>query len=220
MLPLFRQLPLSRAFHRLAGKLMGVLIGLFLVTGLIGCGFQLRQPPVMSFKTIQLTGFAGNSPLAAELAHGIEASGAIVVDNTLQAVQAAQAPSGAAVPPSHIVFESLRDMRDELVASTTAYGQVRDMSARTHLRFRILRSDGSVLIPPTSIELVNTLTFNEKDALAKADEYDALHRAMQTDIVSQVIRRLAAIKPEQLRAPAAAASGASAASSVSASELR
>jgi LPS-assembly lipoprotein len=118
------------------------------------------------------------------------------------------------VPP--YLLEALRDSRDEAVASTTAYGQVRDMLARTHLRYRILRGDGSELVPPTSLELANTLTFNEKDALAKADEYDALHRAMQTDIVNQVIRRLAAIRPAQLQAQAAspAASGPVSASAI------
>jgi LPS-assembly lipoprotein len=181
----------------------GLVVGVSLNLG--ACGFQLRTAPAMSFKTIQLTGFASNSPLAAELARAVEASGADVVDSTLEATQAA---SSASVPATHLIFEALRDSRDEAVASTTAYGQVRDMLARTHLRYRILRGDGSELVPPTSLELANTLTFNEKDALAKADEYDALHRAMQTDIVNQVIRRLAAIRPAQLLAkPASTASG-------------
>ena len=182
----------------------GLVVGASLSLG--ACGFQLRTAPAMSFKTIQLTGFASNSPLAAELARAIEASGAEVVNSTLEATQAA---SSATVPATHLVLEALRDSRDEAVASTTAYGQVRDMLARTHLRYRILRGDGSELVPPTSLELANTLTFNEKDALAKADEYDALHRAMQTDIVNQVIRRLAAIRPAQLQAKPAspAASG-------------
>ena len=189
----------------------GLVVGASLSLG--ACGFQLRTAPAMSFKTIQLTGFASNSPLAAELARAIEASGADVVDSTLEATQAA---SSATVPATHLVLEALRDSRDEAVASTTAYGQVRDMLARTHLRYRILRGDGSELVPPTSLELANTLTFNEKDALAKADEYDALHRAMQTDIVNQVIRRLAAIRPAQLQAKPAspAASGPVSASAI------
>jgi len=192
----------------------GLVVGVSLSLG--ACGFQLRTAPAMSFKTIQLTGFASNSPLASELARAIEASGADVVDSTLAATQAA---SSATVPATHLIFEALRDSRDEAVASTTAYGQVRDMLARTHLRYRILRGDGSELVPPTSLELANTLTFNEKDALAKADEYDALHRAMQTDIVNQVIRRLAAIRPAQLHAQSLAKPGSPASGPVSASAL-
>lgn len=190
---------------RLTRSLTTWFVALATAAWLSACGFQLRTPPQMNFRTIQLTGFASNSPLAAELARAIEASGATVVDSTLQATQGA---SGAAVPATHIILEALRDSRDEAVASTTAYGQVRDMLARTTLRYRILRGDGSELVPPTSLELNNTLSFDEKDALAKADEYDALHRAMQTDIVAQVIRRLAALRPEQLAfKPASAASG-------------
>ena len=57
------------------------------------------------------------------------------------------------------------------------------------------------MLTPTKLELANTLTYNEKDALAKTNEFESLHRAMQTDIVNQVIRRLVAIKPAQLVAP-------------------
>jgi LPS-assembly lipoprotein len=79
------------------------------------------------------------------------------------------------------------------VASTTAFGQVRDLSLRTRFKFRLLRADGSILRPDTELVLSRDLTYNEKDALAKQDESDALHRAMQTDIVEQVMRRLSAV---------------------------
>ena len=169
-----------------------------LLAGVAACGFQLRTAPQMSFKTIQLTGFASNSQLAAELARAIESTGVSVVDSTLEATQAA---SSATVPTTHIVLEVLRDTREEVVPTTTAYGQVRDMVARTRFFYRILRNDGSELIPPTKLELANALTYNEKDALAKSNEFEALHRAMQTDIVNQVMRRLASVRTEQLVAP-------------------
>ena len=41
---------------------------------LAGCGFELKKPPELSFKTIQLTGFGPRSPLAAELKTNIDAS--------------------------------------------------------------------------------------------------------------------------------------------------
>jgi LPS-assembly lipoprotein len=161
-----------------------------------GCGFQLRRgPKVMAFRTIQLTGFASTSPLATELARALEASGVDVVDSTLQATQAA---GTSQVPTSHLVFEALRDSRDLVVVTKTAYGQVRNMSVRTGVSFRILRGDGSVLLGPTPVDLARDLSYNERDALAKQDEAAALQRGMQTDIVNQVLRRLAAIRPEQL----------------------
>lgn len=163
-----------------------------------GCGFKLRRNFDMAFKTIQLTGFAGNSPMAAELARALEASGVSVVDSTLAAAQAA---SSATVPSSHIVFEALLDKRDMVVSTTTAYGQIRDVTARNTLRFQIKRGDGSILLPAADVSLARDMTYNEKDALAKQDELAALHKAMQSDIVNQLLRRLAAIRPDQLITP-------------------
>jgi LPS-assembly lipoprotein len=171
-----------------------------LALGLSACGFQLRGTEAMAFQTVQLTGFAGNSPLAIELARALTASGVRVVDSTLSATQAA---SAAQVPITHIVVDGMRDKRDMVVSTTTAYGQVRDVTMRNTLRFRVKRGDGSMLLPPTDVGMSSDMSYNETNALAKQDESDALYRAMQSDIVAQVMRRLAAIRPDQLRAPPA-----------------
>lgn len=163
-----------------------------------GCGFQLRRQHDMAFRSIQLSGFSSTSPLATELARALEASGVSVTESSLQATQAA---SAAQVPVTHVEFVALQDTRDTLVSAKTAFGQVRTMTARSILRFEVRRSDGSVLLPASDVALVRDLSYNERDALAKQDESDALTRAMQTDIVNQVMRRLAAIKPQQLPTP-------------------
>lgn len=163
-----------------------------------GCGFQLRRQHEMAFRSIQLSGFTGTSPLAVELARALDASGVTVTESTLQATHAA---SAAQVPVTHVEFVALQDTRDTLVSAKTAFGQVRTMTARSILRFEVRRGDGSVLLPASDVALVRDLSYNERDALAKQDESDALNRAMQTDIVNQVMRRLAAIKPQQLPTP-------------------
>lgn len=163
-----------------------------------GCGFQLRRQHDMAFRSIQLSGFSSTSPLATELARALEANGVTVVESSLQAAQAA---STAQVPVTHVEFVAMQDTRDTLVSAKTAFGQVRTMTARSILRFEVRRGDGSVLLPASDVALVRDLSYNERDALAKQDESDALTRAMQTDIVNQVMRRLAAIKPQQLPTP-------------------
>lgn len=168
------------------------------VATLAGCGFQLRRNHDMAFRSIQLSGFTGISPLATELARALDASGVRVTESTLQATQAA---SAAQVPVTHVEFVALQDTRDTLVSAKTAFGQVRTMTARSILRFEVRRGDGSVLLPASDVALVRDLSYNERDALAKQDESDALTRAMQTDIVNQVMRRLAAIRPQQLPTP-------------------
>lgn len=180
-------------------SLLGVPAGAAAIATLQGCGFELRQGYAMAFRTIQLTGFTANSPLATELARALEASGVQVTESVLQAVQAA---SSVMVPPSHIELNALLDRRETLVSAKTAFGQVRTITARTTLRFLVKRSDGSILIPSSDVVMARDLSYNERDALAKQDESAALNRALQSDIVGQVMRRLAAIRPDQLVAPA------------------
>ena len=64
---------------------------------------------------------------------------------------------------------------------------------RTRLNFRLRTPAGKELIAPTEILLSRDLSFNEGIALAKQYEADYQFNAMQTDIVAQVIRRLAAV---------------------------
>jgi LPS-assembly lipoprotein len=163
---------------------------LALATGatLQGCGFALRQSANLPFRTITLTGFAPNSSLANELARALEANGVDVVESTAQAKDVAR----------HVIFEAVTDGRQQVVASSSAFGQVRDFSLRTRLQFRLLRADGSELLPADELVLARDVSYNEKDALAKQTEFEALHKAMQSDIVSQVLRRLAAARPDRV----------------------
>jgi LPS-assembly lipoprotein len=111
---------------------------------------------------------------------------------------AASSAFGTAPLSTHVVLYALSDTREQAVASTTAFGQVRDLSLRTRFKFRLARADGSNIIAPVELLLTNDLPYNEKDALAKIDESEALHKAMQTDIVQQVMRRLAVVRTAQL----------------------
>lgn len=150
---------------------------------LSACGFALRQPPVMPFRTITLSHFSTNSPLASELARALEASGVDVIEPPVTN------------PKQHVILEAITDSRDQIVVTSTSSGQVRELSLRTRFSYRVLHADGSVLLPATELSLSRELTYNEQDALSKENETTALHRAMQTDIVSQALRRLAAVQP-------------------------
>jgi len=144
-----------------------------------GCGFELRRAPELKFRTVQLLGFAAHSPLANELRMNIDASaGTKVVE-----------PPAAA----EVVLEALSDSHDKGVVASTSAGQVREIQVRAQFNFRLRTLAGKVLIPPTLIALSRELSYSEDVALAKEQEEALLYRAMQTDIVSQVMRRLAAV---------------------------
>jgi LPS-assembly lipoprotein len=145
-----------------------------------GCGFELRRAPELRFRSVQLTGFKPKSPLADELRDNINASRTtLVVDSAAQA---------------QLVFEALTDAREKSVVASTAAGQVRELQLRTRLRFRLRTSAGRELIPATEILLSRDMSYSESAALAKEHEEALLYRVMQSDIVSQVMRRLASVQ--------------------------
>jgi LPS-assembly lipoprotein len=146
-----------------------------------GCGFELRRAPELHFRSVQLTGFPPRSPLADELRMSINASKTtLVVDSAAQA---------------QVVFEAITDARERSVVASTATGQVRELQLRARLNFRLRTPAGKELIPATEILLSRDMSYSEMAALAKEQEEALLFRAMQSDIVAQVMRRLAAVQP-------------------------
>jgi LPS-assembly lipoprotein len=150
------------------------------VATLAGCGFELRRAPELRFRSIQLTGFPPRSPLADELRTSINSS-----KTTLAVESAAQA---------QVVFEAITDARERSVVAITAAGQVRELQLRARLNFRLRTQAGKELIPATEIVLSRDMSYSESAALAKEQEEAQLFRAMQSDIVAQVMRRLAAVQ--------------------------
>jgi len=142
-----------------------------------GCGFALRRNPELPFRRIALVGFAPRSPLGEEL-HRALAAGVEVIEQPARA---------------DVVFEALEDARQRVVVSSTAAGQVRELQLRVRLMFRLSTPKGRSLIAPTELLQSRDMNYNESVALAKEQEEAELFRAMQGDIVAQVMRRLAAV---------------------------
>lgn len=185
-------------------------LALAATTGLGGCGYSLRRPPAMAFESVTLSGFAPGSPMATELARALEATGVAVVENSAQAAArsgatGASSPGSAALLTTHITIEALSDRREQKRVATTSFAQVRLIDVVNSINLRVLRSDGTVLVGPTQMVQSSGMSYNESDALAKQYEAESVHRNLQTELVQQIMRRLAAIRPEQLKGPAAAA---------------
>jgi LPS-assembly lipoprotein len=146
---------------------------------LAGCGFQLKRPPELSFQTIQLTGFGPRSPLATELKTSIDAS------STTKVVEAGK--------DAQVVLQALGEAREKSVVAQTSANQIREFELRLRFNFRLRTAAGKDLVPDSEILLKRSLTYTESAALAKEQEEAFLYRAMQSDIVSQVLRRLASV---------------------------
>lgn len=142
------------------------------------CGFELRRAPTLPFRSLALVGFAPTSPLAGVLRQQLAAIDLLLVDDPARA---------------EAVLEALADARERSVVASTAAGQVRELQLRVRLRFRLATPGGRLLLPADELLLTRDMSYNETLALAKAQEEGLLYRAMEDDIVAQVLRRLAAV---------------------------
>ena len=75
-----------------------------------------------------------------------------------------------------------------------------ELHGREQLQFRFkLRSDkNSELIPATEILQQRDISFNESAVLPKETEEALLYREMQSDIVQQIMRRLATVSSDKI----------------------
>ena len=149
---------------------------------LAGCGFELRKPPSFAFQSIYLA-VPPMSQLGLELQRALAAAGGVSLVTDQRQVERAD-----------LVFELLQELREKVVLGRTSTGAVREYQLRIRLRFKVRNRQGIERIPDTEMVQQRDISFNESAVLAKETEEALLYRSMQTDIVNQLMRRLAAVK--------------------------
>ena len=157
---------------------------LLLVTTLSACGFHLRGSDGaynMPFSSIYLA-FGDTSPLGNELKRNLRAIDKVVIATTPKDAQAR--------------FEVISEARNKAVLSLNNLGRVREYLLTYTLVFQVRDATGNLLLGPTEITLRRNLAFSEEVLLAKEGEEALLYRDMQSDLVQQIMRRLAALKPQ------------------------
>jgi LPS-assembly lipoprotein len=168
-----------RVLRGLAG--IGVLAA---SSGLPGCGFALRQAPSFAFDSLLVTGLE-TTAVSRGLQQAMVASG-------IRVLNASSLPAPAAT--TQVVLLVLQDQHERVVAGQTNAGQVRELTLRGRFKFRLSTPAGKYLIEDTELLLERDISFSETAVLAKAAEEAMLFRDMDSDIVQQVLRRLAAVR--------------------------
>ncbi|HEY0490340.1 MAG TPA: LPS assembly lipoprotein LptE [Telluria sp.] len=153
-----------------------------LAASLTACGFHLRGSNgtfTMPFQSIYLA-FPDTSPLGVELKRNLRGGDTKI----------AEAPEQAQAR-----FDVVSESRGKSILSLNSQGRVREYLLTYTLVFRVRDAAGAEMLGPTEISLKRSITFNETEVLAKESEEALLYREMQSDLVQQIMRRLAAIKP-------------------------
>jgi LPS-assembly lipoprotein len=155
------------------------LAALALCLALGACGFRLRGTADVPFDTVYVPNATGG--VALDLKRNIQAgTRAKVVDDPKQA---------------EAVLQFLQETRQKVILSLSGTGRVREYRLIYRVGFRVHDGKGAEYVPPTTLELSRDISFNDSDVLQKETEEQLLIRDMQTDMVQQIMRRLALAQP-------------------------
>lgn len=149
---------------------------------LSGCGFKLRGSGTQAdlpFRTIHVA-LPESSSLGVELKRNIAAGATMIATDPKKA---------------DAVLDVLSETRDKEVLSLNSQGRVREHALYYRVTFRVRDAKGAELLPATGIIIKRVISFNESQVLAKETEEASLYRDMQSDMVRQILRRIAALKP-------------------------
>ena len=139
----------------------------------------MRGTADVPFQTIHVPG--ATTGIALDLKRNIEnGTRARVVDDP----KAAQA-----------ILQFTEESRSREILSLTSAGRVREFQLRYRVGFRVHDGKGGEFVPPSVIQLTRDLTYSDAEILAKEQEEQLLFRDMQSDMVRQILRRLASTKP-------------------------
>ena len=145
------------------------------------CGFQLRGQATLPFETLYVA-IPEISPFGIELKRNILAG-----TRTRLARDSAEAQATLSVTSEE---------RGKSILSFDTSGRVREFQLRYVLSFRVHDARGRDYLPQNEIRITRDISFNDAQVLAKESEELLLFRDMQSDMVQQILRRLAAAPAE------------------------
>ena len=153
---------------------------LAIVLLLSACGFQLRGSYTLPYESLYIDLPIG-SVIGAGLKRQIRAGGSTRLVDEKQEAQA--------------IFLQVTELRERQILSLNTSGQVREIRLRFRYAYRVVDQKGRELVQTTGIELTRDATYDDSAILAKTQEEALLWTNMETDLIQQLLRRLAAVKP-------------------------
>lgn len=149
---------------------------LVLLAALSSCGFQLRQPSPMAFKSIFIS---GSSTISAPLRKALKEQGIQLVESSEDA---------------ELQLELLKEENEQRILSLSGTGVVREYELYYRVQYRTKIAGEPVWGIPLVMEGRRDYTYNDANLLAKQQEQKLLTESMQTDVLNGILRRLSAMK--------------------------
>lgn len=156
---------------------LAALFSLLSLTAVLnGCGFHLRQPSPIAFKTIHIK---GTTAINSALRTALREQGVKVV---------------ADAEDADLQLDLLKEETEQRILSLSGTGVVREYELYYRVQYRTRIATEATWALPLTMEGRRDYTYNDANLLAKQAEQKLLNDSMQTDVLNGILRRLSALK--------------------------
>ena len=146
---------------------------------LAACGFQLRGTANYAFDSIYV-GAPPTLPFTVELKRALAGAGS---------AQVREAPQQA-----QVVLDISNISDDKAVLSLSPGGRAREFLITKRVMFALRDNAGAVWLPQDTIQIQRTYLYDDTERLAREIQEQRLIAEMQSDAISQIVRRLQSAK--------------------------
>ena len=148
-----------------------------LVCSLIGCGFHLRGVTDVAFNNIFIQG--NTLVISANLKKSLNTSGVKVLNSAENA---------------ELMLEMVGEESEKRILSLAGGGTVNEFELFYRVHYRTKAAGAATWSQVQTVEARRDYTYSDANLLAKQDEEKRLNDNMRSDVISGILRRLAALK--------------------------
>ena len=150
---------------------------LLLSLTLAACGFQLRGVADLSFKNLYIQG--AKLSISRELNRSFKTNGIQVVKEAADA---------------ELLLELINEINEKRILSLAGGGTVNEFELFYRVHYRTKAAGAATWSQVQTVEARRDYTYSDANLLAKQDEEKRLNDNMRSDVISGILRRLAALK--------------------------
>jgi LPS-assembly lipoprotein len=148
-----------------------------LIVSLIGCGFHLRGATDVSFNSIFIQG--NTLIISKNLNKSLTTSGVKVLPSAESA---------------DLLLEMVGEESEKRILSLAGAGTVNEFELYYRVHYRTKPAGAELWSQTQTVEARRDFTYSDANLLAKQGEEKRLNENMQQDVISNLIRRLSALK--------------------------
>ena len=148
-----------------------------LVSSLVACGFHLRGAADIAYSSVFMQG--STLVISKNLKKTLNTNGVKVLDS----------PSNA-----ELLLELVGEESEKRILSLAGTGTVNEFELYYRVHYRTKAAGAELWSPVQTVEARRDYTYSDANLLAKQDEEKRLNENMHSDVISSLMRRLAALK--------------------------